>query len=349
MHEIETREALRNRVWGSLPPVTIALGVLYVVFTISHSFLLPAEIRLPMVTIAGVTAIVLFCITVAVRRWAALKTLTYPIASLVMIMLSINSAFHVYLTQDMVQTTNVMLVILGAGLFVLSLPWYVLTLLVTLGSWVLAVAELSDHALFVHFAFALFSATIASMVFRFVHVRDLLETHRLRLFSEQQRQEMEHLATHDSLTGLANRRKFLESLTLQIAHANRGGHKVAVLYIDLDNFKAMNDTHGHEYGDEVLKVLGDTLRDSIRETDLASRLGGDEFAVLLTGLNEERAAEIVSSKILRQLQRPTTIQGISTVICLSIGTAVLSDEADAPDELLRMADERMYAHKASTR
>ena len=107
----------------------------------------------------------------------------------------------------------------------------------------------------------------------------------------------------------------------------------------------MNDTYGHEYGDDVLKVLGKRLSAIIRETDLATRLGGDEFAVLLTGLKEQRDADMVVAKILDSFKQPEIINTINTRISLSIGQAILPDETEVIDELLRLADQRMYAHK----
>jgi diguanylate cyclase (GGDEF)-like protein len=266
-----------------------------------------------------------------------------------MLLLSANCAVHIYLTEDIVHTTNFMLVVVGAGFLVLSGPWYAAAVGVSLALCGFALADLWDHRLSVHFAFAMLSATVASVIFRHVLVRDLVENHALRLISERQRKEMEYRATHDFLTGLANRRKFREHLALEVARANRSGNRVAVLYIDLDNFKPMNDCHGHDYGDEVLRFLAGVLRDLTRETDLVCRLGGDEFALLLTELKDARAADVVVSKILQRFERPELIRDISTKISLSIGVAILPDDANTPEELMQFADRSMYAHKEVSR
>jgi diguanylate cyclase (GGDEF)-like protein len=345
--DVNTQITVRDRVWRSLPPVTLALTLLYLLFTISHALLLPTPVRAQMVTMAGATTFVFLALGVSVRRVPALRPLTFPIAFLIIVLLSTNSTLHLWLTGEMVQTTNVMLVILGAGLLVLSGVWYILTVTVVVASWVAAVAGLLEQALFVHFAFALLSACMASIVARFVVVRDLVENHRLRVISEQQREKLEHQATHDVLTGLANRRKLQEHLDLEAARVKRSGDKLAILYIDLDSFKPMNDTHGHDYGDEVLVFIGKTLRTLTRETDLVCRLGGDEFAVLLTGLKNIGDAALVESKIAQRFKTPGLIQGISTTISMSIGWAVLPDDTRAPQELLRLADQRMYRNKPS--
>ena len=345
MRNAEASAALQDKVWASLIPVSASLAALYAVFAVSHGLLLPSAIRIAMVAVAVLTVIALLILTLALRCVGALKPFAYPIAFVVMLLASGNSALHLHLTQDLLHTTNVMLIVFGAGFFVLSSPWYFLTVGVNLCSWGFTAADISDSTLFVHFAFALLSTTLVSIVLHFVHVRDLAENYRLRICAEKQQRKMEYLATHDALTGLANRRKFLERLGLETAHANRTGRKVGVLYIDLNNFKSMNDTYGHEYGDEVLKLVARRLSATARKTDLATRLGGDEFAMLLTDLKAARDADVVVAKILASFKQPETIQAIDTRISLSIGRAVLPDETEAPDELLRIADQRMYAHK----
>jgi GGDEF domain-containing protein len=112
----------------------------------------------------------------------------------------------------------------------------------------------------------LFSSTIVSVVFHFIHVRDLIDNHGLRLVSETQRLELAHLATHNFLTGLANRGKFLEHLELTLAKSKRTNFKVGVLYGNLNDFKIMNDTFEHEFGDEVLKLVSKGLITVNRKT-----------------------------------------------------------------------------------
>lgn len=347
MHDNDAEAALRRRVWNSLQPVTAALTVLYLVFTISHSLLLPEEIKLPMVALASGTVVLLLALSLGLSRAGGGEHLAYPLATLVITLLAVNSAVHVHLSQDIAQTTNMMLIILGSGFVILKRSWYTLSIVMTLATWVISVASLTHQPLFTHFVFALFSATLASVAFRYVHVRDLLENHRLRMDTEAQRQEMETLATKDELTGLANRRKFLECLEREIALSKRLEHRIAVLYMDLDEFKPMNDNHGHDFGDAVLKASARMLSELTRETDVVCRLGGDEFAVLLTGLQERGDVDKVVAKILDRFGRSEVIMGVTVPIKVSIGSAVLPDDTDAIDELLRLADLRMYANKES--
>ncbi len=196
-----------------------------------------------MTALAGGAAVSFFALAFTVLRVSHFEKLALPISFLVLILANANSAAHLYLSGDIFQTTNIIPVIFGAGFFVLSTPWFFATLLATIFSWFLAVVSLSDQSLFTHFAFSLVSACLISIVFHFVHVRDLADNYKLRLFSEEQRLIMEQLATRDSLTELANRRKFLKNLELAIANSKRTGLKVGVLYLDLNDFKILNDTH----------------------------------------------------------------------------------------------------------
>jgi diguanylate cyclase (GGDEF)-like protein/PAS domain S-box-containing protein len=153
----------------------------------------------------------------------------------------------------------------------------------------------------------------------------------------------------DALTGLYNRSEFELLLRARIADANRNQSSVAVLYVDLDRFKAINDSCGHHVGDEVLRQAANRLRDSARETDLVARLGGDEFVMVLDSREPRRAASLVSGKILQAFARVTDIGGSKIQVGSSIGIAIYPDDSTDPDELVKCADKAMYQAKASGR
>lgn len=153
--------------------------------------------------------------------------------------------------------------------------------------------------------------------------------------------ELHQRALHDSLTGLANRTLLFQELERVLgASGNRG----AVMFIDLDDFKAINDTHGHETGDRVLIEVAARLRSSCRPHDLVARLGGDEFALLLENLTSHDDAIRVAERIIRLVGEPIVTQGGAVETQVSVGVA-MTDGADEPDEVLRRADEAMYAAK----
>ena len=152
-------------------------------------------------------------------------------------------------------------------------------------------------------------------------------------------------AHHDSLTGLANRAAFRARLDAALSHAQRRNGTLAVLFVDLDDFKDVNDTLGHSAGDELLTVVAARLADAVRPGDLAARLGGDEFAVLLDGVADPAAALAVAERAVAALALPVGLGDGSLVhVSASVGLAMRHDDSD-PDGLMQQADSAMYLAK----
>ena len=161
--------------------------------------------------------------------------------------------------------------------------------------------------------------------------------------------ELLHRAFHDSLTGLANRALLLDRLDNAILHSIREPERIGVLFIDLDDFKSINDTQGHAAGDRVLQRVGMTLLNATRGCDTVSRLGGDEFAVLLERVNQDEGPEVAAQRIVNELARPIEVQAGRTVtVSASIGIAMRT-RAEERDDLLRNADVALYEAKNSAR
>jgi diguanylate cyclase (GGDEF)-like protein/PAS domain S-box-containing protein len=163
---------------------------------------------------------------------------------------------------------------------------------------------------------------------------------------------MEHMAYHDVLTGLPNRAMFQDHLELALARARRHDLGVAVLFLDLDDFKPINDTHGHEVGDEVLQRTASRIRSAARGTDLVARQGGDEFLVLLADLelgeDGDAAVAVVqeaSDRIIRAIAEPVSVRVGTQSVRGSIGTALFPFEAGDARSLMRRADAEMYERK----
>ncbi|HCY17149.1 MAG: hypothetical protein A2Z93_06530 [Curvibacter sp. GWA2_64_110] len=166
--------------------------------------------------------------------------------------------------------------------------------------------------------------------------------------------ETQRLAFYDTLTGLPNRRLLMDRLTQMMAISARSHHHCALLFIDLDNFKDLNDTLGHDVGDQLLNQVAERLVGCIREGDTAARFGGDEFVVMLEGLSEvsgeaANQAELVAEKILVQLNLPYELMGKQHNSTPSIGIALFSGHEPGADELLKRADVAMYQAKAAGR
>ncbi|HKR66516.1 MAG TPA: EAL domain-containing protein [Thermoanaerobaculia bacterium] len=168
-----------------------------------------------------------------------------------------------------------------------------------------------------------------------------------RDISERRRAEeqIEYQAYHDALTGLPNRLLFRDRLTIALAHAKRQQTPVAVMFLDLDRFKFVNDTLGHSLGDELLRIVGVRLRTVLREGDTIARMGGDEFTVLLTDLTTPTDAAKIAQKLLDTVAHPVRIEGHELYVTTSIGIALYPSDGDTAEALLKNADGAMYRAK----
>jgi diguanylate cyclase (GGDEF)-like protein len=174
---------------------------------------------------------------------------------------------------------------------------------------------------------------------RCTQLQGALESHR------NAEMRLDYIAHHDSLTGLPNRLQCQLRLEHGIAYARRHGSLLAVLFIDIDHFKAINDNLGHDAGDQVLVQFSQRLRSCVREVDTVARQGGDEFIVLLTELHSALDAQQVADKIIAAIAAPFLIHGETLAVAASIGIAVYPDDDADTDALLEKADLAMYAAK----
>jgi diguanylate cyclase (GGDEF)-like protein len=163
----------------------------------------------------------------------------------------------------------------------------------------------------------------------------------------QLQEQLSHQAFHDSLTDLANRSLFTDRIDHALLRRIRTGKPVAVLFIDLDDFKAVNDTLGHSAGDQLLVGVAERLRNSLRRPDTAARLGGDEFAVLIEDIESPAEAQAVADRIFEGLVEPFPIAGQAVIVHASIGVAISDDDTDGASRLMRHADVAMYAAKGA--
>ncbi|AMO37981.1 hypothetical protein AC731_014180 [Thauera humireducens] len=154
-----------------------------------------------------------------------------------------------------------------------------------------------------------------------------------------------HLAHHDPLTGLPNRVLLQDRLERALASAQRNGTSLAMLFIDLDGFKPVNDRYGHDTGDALLQAVAKRLRGTLRHSDTAARIGGDEFVVLLPVLAETQDAGLIAAKLRTAIASPFEIDGHRITISASIGLALYPRDGDTASELMRTADGAMYADK----
>jgi diguanylate cyclase (GGDEF)-like protein len=166
---------------------------------------------------------------------------------------------------------------------------------------------------------------------------------------QESRQEFEHLARHDMLTGLPNRRLFQDRLDHALARARRSGKKLALLFIDLDRFKEINDQIGHDAGDAVLKAVATRLAATTREADTVARLGGDEFVVLLDDPSSHDQVASIAQKLLDGLKPEIQFQSHVLHAVASIGISQYPQDGETATEILANADRAMYQAKAAGR
>jgi diguanylate cyclase len=162
---------------------------------------------------------------------------------------------------------------------------------------------------------------------------------------EEQIDHTHHLALHDPLTGLPNRRLLQDRLTKAIERAERNGARVAVLLIDLDHFKQINDTYGHPVGDEVLRIVATRLQMRIRKADTIARAGGDEFMVIVSDLLQPHGARVLAAKLAADLNEPIVLGAVRLPVGASIGLGIYPDDAQTVEELCAKADSNMYEQK----
>ncbi|MDA8277902.1 MAG: EAL domain-containing protein [Actinomycetota bacterium] len=173
--------------------------------------------------------------------------------------------------------------------------------------------------------------------------------HILAIFSDISsnvlaREKAEFLSTHDELTSLPNRLLFKEYLNRALARKRRNGGNLALIFVDLDNFKFINDSQGHDAGDELLREVSNRIKDSVREADLVTRLGGDEFTIIVEDAENENL-DLLSSRILSLLTQKYLINGVEQYVSASIGVAIFPDDGEDSNTLLKSADSAMYQAK----
>ena len=201
-----------------------------------------------------------------------------------------------------------------------------------------------------------FSVYLASLAFVDVVLYVALAMGLVLWLLEEERQatmdasaRIERIAYHDSLTGLPNRQLFLNQLEMALHHAHRNGTMAAVLFLDLDRFKIVNDSLGHAAGDTLLQTIAERIKSTVRAEDSVTRLGGDEFAVLASEVIGPDDAVLLAERIIAAVKRPIVVDGQELFVTTSLGISLYPADATDPEGLLKTADSAMYRAKAQGR
>jgi diguanylate cyclase (GGDEF)-like protein len=178
-----------------------------------------------------------------------------------------------------------------------------------------------------------------------VRIHNMLEVRLLYKQHEHYSHALESLALHDTLTGLPNRRLLFDRLSLSIAHARRNKCAMAVMYLDLDGFKQINDTLGHDAGDTLLRMVADRLVAAVRQEDTVARMGGDEFVIALWELSHADDVVKLVSKVIQTVSQPYSIQGRVVRITASVGIGIYPTHGEEVETLMKSADLALYEAK----
>jgi len=178
-------------------------------------------------------------------------------------------------------------------------------------------------------------------------IHNMLEVRLLYKELAQYSRQQQELALHDPLTGLPNRRLLEDRIATVLQHATRQQNKVAVMYLDLDGFKIINDTHGHAYGDEILKQVAQRLIGCSRKEDTVARVGGDEFVIVMGNIAHVNDTEDPAAKLIDAVSQPYQVNGLTLNLSTSIGVGIFPDDADEVASVIAAADSALYEAKRS--
>lgn len=178
-----------------------------------------------------------------------------------------------------------------------------------------------------------------------IRIHNVLDSHLQYKKLETYSQEQESLALHDALTGLSNRRLLIDRMNFAIAHGRRNNFSMGVLYLDLDGFKQVNDTYGHDTGDLLLSSVAKRLVESVRGEDTVARLSGDEFVIVLLDVNHNNDVSNLVSKLVKTVAEPYFIKGHKLKVTASVGVALYPTHGSTVEALLSCADQAMYTAK----
>ncbi|MGZ8251917.1 MAG: PAS domain S-box protein [Methylophilaceae bacterium] len=175
------------------------------------------------------------------------------------------------------------------------------------------------------------------------HIQDISEYKKIQ-------KQISEYAYQDPLTNLPNRRLLQDRLNLALTHARRYKRHMGIMFLDIDHFKAVNDTHGHAFGDELIKAVANRLSDCVRSADTVCRLGGDEFVIVISEIANQHDISVVADKILKSTSQPIVIEGIEAHVTMSVGAVIYdADSDDNVDTLMKKADQALYEMKREGR
>lgn len=301
----------------------------------------------------GITAAVLFCYLASLVYYRSRQTIIGP-ANLYAVGVLFATSLPGVITGGFLYSPNMQIIIVvPVWAFLMAgrrygLLWTAITLLVLFAYYLLEINGVvmpqgipEQYMASIKLLTWLVSISLVVVCLFIYEISVSILTTRL---NEEQR-KLAYEATHDSLTGLLNRKSLQTSINLALDAHRRHGKVAALFYIDLDDFKPINDNHGHNVGDEVLAIITSKLKSCTRNTDTVARIGGDEFGVLLQNIEDSDVVTTIAQKILEALNQKITLRKSTFQVSASIGIALIPKDGDEVDAIITRADQAMYEAK----
>ena len=362
--EVQVRTGLENLVTETLYPVCIGLGATIGTFALAQWLLLPAAAATQTSLLAAATAAACLGVAVLARRGAIPQHASHPVAAVIAFLICANSLYRLYFLSDPQQTTWLILLIVGAACLFVSVKWLLAVVAVVhLGWWSIALAVTPERA-WQHFGISLIAATIFAIVVQLGRVRILRRIQEMRLREQRLEEELrramlvaqrgkdlfQELSMTDALTGLFNRRSIVDLLEREVVRSAREGKTLAIVMVDIDRLKPVNDTHGHLAGDAALQEVAWRIRHTVRSYDLVGRYAGGEFLVVLPGCDEEQACRVAERIRTRVCDEPINATGHALQMTASLGVAVAHPGSGIElESLVHAADLALYSAKDAGR
>ena len=332
------------------------MGILWTILSTGHYFVLEGVAQRVMLTVSLSTTVLMYGLWIKMKfRGLFPDSLSHLVATVIVFSLGCNSIVHIFVTADPKQSTNVGILLVSVGCFFMSLRWFFGVQTVLLVAWVVVMSQIADAEAWIHFGFMNVIATALSIMVIRSHRRLVVQAHREYMAQVALAEEMQAQSKTDPLTGLPNRRAFDETIELEWQRSLRSRGKISVLLIDVDYFKAYNDTYGHLEGDECLTRIATILRSEFkRSIDFIGRYGGEEFVAVLPEVSEAEALDLAErcrhAVEHAKIPHGATPAGEGGHVSISVGVAsAVATRDTSPAELIEAADKGLYAAKEDGR